>query len=159
MIVRFFLFQNSQIAREAWSFCHRWFQKLSLLGSSFLKFLTLFGDNILLFLWIIKIFYSLIDIELFYCSLGYMETPPKPPQFGVNCNFSWEHTFIPGNYGSSEIEEIPNLISHVCIVVRFIITTLTVLTILLIWWYTGHPVQTAIIICIIFSLFFFWQKK
>ena len=100
----------------------------------------------------------MIDIELFYCSLGYMETPPKPPQFGVNCNFSWEHTFIPGNYGSSEIEEIPNLISHVCIVVRFIITTLTVLTILLIWWYTGHPVQTAIIICIIFLIFFFWLK-
>ena len=65
-----------------------------------------------------------------------MEVPAKPPEFGKICVYSWDFPAI-SNYTTQEVVEISSLLTHICLIVRFIISTLTVLTIILVWWYTG----------------------
>ena len=78
--------------------------------------------------------FSLIDLELYYTSRGYLSLLSRPMPWGMNCSYTWESAN--GTYSDFQVGQIKTVLGHTSTVTRFLISCLTALTLILVWWYS-----------------------
>jgi len=54
--------------------------------------------------------------------------------WGMNCSYTWENAN--GTYSDSQVGQIKDVLGHTSTVTRFLISCLTALTLILVWWYS-----------------------
>lgn len=96
---------------------------------------------------IVNILLGMLDLEIYYCSLGELIPPGRPASFGQECEYSWHKIGIDpdpgdgsgGTTGGNETDymsEVPTLLLHCGYTIKTLITILSCVSVLLVWWYT-----------------------
>ena len=76
---------------------------------------------------------SIVDLELHYASLGSLRPPTRPSALGESCEYVWNGT---GGYGFRDNESLTDFLKVCQIGVRILISVLTVVTLLMVYWYS-----------------------
>lgn len=75
-----------------------------------------------------------MDLELYYNSRGTLVPPLQPASWGVPCQYIWNGTS--GGFGFSDNQGLSDFVLLVQFGVRILISVLTFLTLILVFWYS-----------------------